>query len=202
MRLADAKSMQVADGGLSDALKETVEAAESLALHALQVLATDCTAALWVRMDDAVAIIHREVMLARDLLNEFGRSTKASADAVLGMGRAVDACPPSPQYMQCAKQLVRVETMVRDVAVWRCQITVPMHKMHVKSAFLDALREAFGHALANHNFYSRLMSAHRHVVSNAVSDTFLSRNQQVRNVYGITRGLGLPLGARRQIVDE
>ena len=139
----------------SDELREAVEVAEDVATRALEVLTSEFTE----RMDDAIA---REVKSAWGLLAETDRSTDASAQALLAMGRAVAACPPAPSHEQLSERVVVAENDVRDVAVWRCQMRAPADN---RGKFLASLKEAFGDALEDKNLFSRLMHAHRQVVT-------------------------------------
>ena len=168
-----------------NAILEAFEEAETLAMDLLQkLLASPCTG----HIHESIA---REVTSALGSLANTDRSTVASADALLAMGRAVAACPlddrstvasadallamgravaalPKPK-----KLLVHVENKVRDVVVWRCQIRA--QKMDSRVLFQHVAKYAFRGVLddlENDRFasalYSRLMHAHRQTVAVAV----------------------------------
>ena len=144
-----------------NAILEAFEEAETLAMDLLQkLLASPCTG----HIHESIA---REVTSALGSLANTDRSTVASADALLAMGRAVAALPKQK------KLLVHVENKVRDVVVWRCQIRA--QKMDSRVLFQHVLKYAFRGVLddlENDRFasalYSRLMHAHRQTVAVAV----------------------------------
>ena len=146
---------------LSAEVRDAAEAAERVAKRALELLLIE-------NVDDAIAV---DVKSALDWLAEIDRSTKASAKALLAMGLAIAAIPPSDT--QLGERVTTVECNVRDVAIWRCQILVPIDN-HV--AFKEKLNEAFEGAFCqgaldkDKNIFSRLMHAHKCAVRDKVAD--------------------------------
>ena len=168
---------------LSAEAMDAVEAAEGTAKNALESLFLECTERGQDRLvDDAVA----HVKSALDSLTESGRHMTASANALLAMGRALSAIPPTPDNTELAERVTEVECKVRDVAVWRCcQKSVPIDS---RVAFIEKLKEAFGDAFLDKNLQSRLMHAHKNAVSAKVATTILSNTQQACIKHGRTRG--------------
>ena len=156
-----AKEWALVQPTVPNAILEAFEEAETLAMDLLQkLLASPCTG----HIHESIA---REVTSALGSLANTDRSTVASADALLAMGRAVAALPKQK------KLLVHVENKVRDVVVWRCQIRA--QKMDSRVLFQHVLKYAFRGVLddlENDRFasalYSRLMHAHRQTVAVAV----------------------------------
>ena len=109
------------------------------------------------------------------------------------MGRGVGMCLPGSQL---AMFFAQVENTVRDVAVWRCHLTVPFGN---RNMFKKALAEAFGEnkLAADKNLFSRLMHTHRHVVAPYSKKmglpTFLSNSQEA----GLKRGRTRPKRPRK-----
>jgi hypothetical protein len=178
---------------------DVVEAAEGTAKNALESLFLECTERGQDRLvDDAVAV---HVKSALDSLTDIGRHMTASAKALLAMGRALSAIPPTPDNRsacwELAERVTEVEGKVRDVAVWRCQKSVPIDN---RVAFIEKLKEAFGDAFEDKNLLSRLMHAHKNAVSAKVASTFLSSTQQACIKHGRTRdarrvhGSGVAMG--------
>ena len=170
---------------------EVFEEAETLAIEFLQKLLASPTTG---HIHESIA---REVTSALGLLANTDRSTVASADALLAMGRAVAACPPDDRSTVASadallamgravaalpkqkKLLKHVENKVRDVVVWRCQIRA--RKMDSRVLFQHVLKYAFGGIfddLDNDSWasalYSRVMHAHRKVVADPVSKSATS----------------------------
>ena len=173
---------------------EVFEEAETLAIEFLQKLLASPTTG---HIHESIA---REVTSALGLLANTDRSTVASADALLAMGRAVAACPPDDRSTEASadallamlamgiavaalpkhqKLLKHVENKVRDVVVWRCQIRA--RKMDSRVLFQHVLKYAFGGVfddLDNDSWasalYSRVMHAHRKVVAVAVAKSATS----------------------------
>ena len=168
---------------LSAEVMDVVEAAESKAKNALESLFLECTERGQERLvDDAVAV---HVKSALGSLTDIGRHMTASANALLAMGRALSAIPPTPENKELAERVTEVECKVRDVAVWRCQKSVPIDN---RVKFIAKLKEAFGFAFEDKNLFSRLMHAHKNAVSEKVATAFLSNTQQACIKHGRTRG--------------
>jgi hypothetical protein len=136
---------------LSAEVRDAMEAAESEAKKALELLLIECTER---NVDDAIAM---NVKSALDSLADIGRSMKASATALLTMGRVCAAIPPTPEDTEFGERVTEVERKVRDVAVWRCQIWVPIDN---RVEFIEKLKEAFEDASNDKNLLSRLLRAH------------------------------------------
>ena len=166
-------------------LKQISEVAECTALRALNGLLAGRLA--WT--DCMGADLYREAWIARVALaqspSSSPRSHILSAEALLAMGRGVAMCLPGSQLEM---RVAEVENTVRDVAVWRCQLTVPFGN---RNKFKAALGEAFGDKLEDKNLSSRLLHAHRHVISEHSKKTghptFLSNSQQAGIKHGRTR---------------
>lgn len=126
---------------------------------------------------------------ARDSLTENNRNITASADAVLAMRRAVAAFPPHEPDNQIYEKVVSAENHVRDLAVWRCQLSAI--QTNKRTDFVTSMAEAFGLALEDKNLYSRLLHSHRHAVEEPLREagclTFLSNSQQAAIKHGRTR---------------
>ena len=155
---------------LPDTIRVAMDDAETLAMGALKVLASECTARIYES-------IFREVSSALGLLAKIDRSSTASADALLAMGRAVAACPPE-QSREMETRVLGVENNVRDVAVWRCQMNA--RPMDSRMEFEHSLRFAFGEVLDNPDkiLFARLMHAHRTVVAVIVPIPWKSNSQR------------------------
>ena len=175
---------------------EVFEEAETLAIELLQKLLASPTTG---HIHESIA---REVTSALGLLANTDRSTVASADALLAMGRAVAACPPDDRSTEASadallamlamgiavaalpkhqKLLKHVENKVRDVVVWRCQIRA--RKMDSRVLFQHVVKNAFGGIFDDppstwdswaSALYSRVMHAHRKVVADPVSKSATS----------------------------
>ena len=175
---------------------EVFEEAETLAIEFLQKLLASPTTG---HIHESIA---REVTSALGLLANTDRSTVASADALLAMGRAVAACPPDDRSTEASadallamlamgiavaalpkhqKLLKHVENKVRDVVVWRCQIRA--RKMDSRVLFQHVVKYAFGGIFDDppstwdkwaSALYSRVMHAHRKVVADPVSKSAVS----------------------------
>jgi hypothetical protein len=177
-------------------LKQIAEVAEGTALRALNGL----LAGRWAWAECMGADVYREAWIARVALaqspSSSPRSHTLSAEALLAMGRGVAMCLPGSQL---AMRVAEVENTVRDVAVWRCQLTVPFGNRNKLKA---ALAEAFGDKLEDTNLSSRLMHTHRHVITEHLKKTghptFLSNTQQA----GMKRGRIRPKRFRRCDYEE
>jgi hypothetical protein len=152
------------------AMGVAIATAETLAMGALQELASECTE----RIYEPIA---KEVTSALGLLAQTDRSSTASAYALIAMGRAVAACPPEQSREQQARVQV-VENKVRDVAVWRCQMNAP--SMDRRWEFENSLRLAFGGVLddRDNGLFARLMHAHRKVIAGKVPKSWKSNSQR------------------------
>jgi len=168
--------------------REAAEAAEGDARFLLQLLATECRWLVNAMYDyppgldvpsevtiyvGAICYIYFEVQRAREFLAETDRLLEAAADGLRTMGRAVAACPTTPSNVHLHQRLLQAEICVRDVAVWRCQMTVPFDN---RDAFRLRLSEVF---YEDENFLSRLLHAQHRIVSKVVA-TFLSNTEQCR----------------------
>ena len=135
--------------------REAAEAAEGDARFLLQLLATECRWLVNAMYDyppgldvpsevtiylGAICYIYFEVQRAREFLAETDRLLEAAADGLRTMGRAVAACPTTPSNVHLHQRLLQAEICVRDVAVWRCQMTVPFDN---RDAFRLRLSEVF-----------------------------------------------------------
>ena len=167
--------------GEETVLMRIASAAERKAQRALQ----DLLAGQWTECTDGD--VYRETLTAWWAIAELPRSHTLSADALLAIGRGVARCPPRSKL---ATRLAEVENIVRDVAVWRCHLTVPFGN---RNMFKKALAEAFGEnkLAADKNLFSRLMHTHRHVVAPYSKKmglpTFLSNSQEAGLKKGRTR---------------
>ena len=76
------------------------------------------------------------------------------------------------------EQLVEGENLVRDCAVLRVQMLVPLRN---RMAFIIKLREVFGDVLEDKNLFSSVMHAHRNLHEQFVVDEaapgFLTQRQ-------------------------
>ena len=180
-----AKEWALVQPTVPNEILEAFEDAETLAMDLLQkLLASPCTG----HIHESIA---REVTSALGSLANTDRSTVASADALLAMGRAVAACPLDDRSTVASadallamgravaalpkskKLLLHVENKVRDVVVWRCQIRAQKMDSRVlfqhvlKYAFRGVLDDLVNDSLAS-TLYARLMHAHRKTVAVAV----------------------------------
>ena len=169
-------------------LKQIAEVAEGTAVRALNCL----LAGRWTWAECMGDDVYREAWIARVALalspSSSRRSHTLSAEALLAMGRCVGMCLKGSQLEM---SVAAVETTVRDVAVWRCVLTVPSGN---RKMFKAALEDAFGEkklAADNNLLYSRLMHAHKHVVAEYSKEkglpTFLSNTQETGLKKGRTR---------------
>jgi hypothetical protein len=166
--------------GEETVLMQIASVAERKAQWALQ----DLLAGQWTECTDGD--VYRETLTAWWAIAELPRSHTLSADALLAIGRGVARCPPRSKL---ATRLAEVENIVRDVAVWRCQLRV---KFGNREKFRASLRDAFGHnVVEDKNLYSRLMQSHRQVINEHAAATghatFLSNSQQSAIKHGRTR---------------
>ena len=159
--------------------RERAQEAEGDVMFLLLLLAMECT--ILVDPDDAgdaVLAVPSKVQRARESLAETDRIIEASADALLAIGCAVAACPLSPSTSHLWQRLVQVEARVRDVVIWRCQMSVPIGD---RDGLEQKLREAFNTALADNDLYSQLMHAyHKEVATRFLSDTDYGRSNRIR----------------------
>ena len=146
------------------------EEAALVALRQLEASLVDMTVML-------VPDVAMELAITRELLAAPQRTTRAAAEALIAVGRAAAACPSGPPHEQLAERLVAVETNVRDVTVWRCQLRAPVGN---RGKFLTVLKEAFGSAYEDKNLFSQIMHAYRHVVKDTKHEDTID-NQTLNN---------------------
>ena len=145
-------------------LVERAEAAETAAKTALEAA---------VHLEGGMEIL--EIL---ELLSASGGGTDAARRALQAMTR----------YELASGEFTDILCLVRDVAVWRCQLLVPWNDRH---GFIRKLYEVFGAAtLADKNFFSRLMHAHRRICDELAdiieARFFLSNRQQAEIKLGRT----------------
>ena len=150
--------------GAAPFLVEQAEAAETAAKTALEAA---------VHLEGG-----REIL---ELLSASGGGTDAARGALQAMTRADELA---------SGEFTEILCLVRDVAVWRCQLLVPWND---RPRFIRKLYEVFGEkgepTLGDKNFFSRLMHAHRNICDDLdiiEAPFFLSNRQQVELWLGRT----------------
>ena len=128
--------------GAAPFLVEQAEAAETAAKTALEAA---------VHLEGG-----REILEILELLSASGGGTDAAGVALQAMTR----------YELASGEFTEILNLVRDVAVWRCQLLVPWND---RPRFIRKLYEVFGEkTLEDKNFLSRLLHAHRRICEDLV----------------------------------
>ena len=147
--------------GAAPFLVEQAEAAETAAKTALEAA---------VHLEGG-----REIL---ELLSASGGGTDAARGALQAMTRANELASGELDEILC---------LVRDVAVWRCQLLVPWNDRH---RFITKLYEVFDETtLEDTHFFSQLMHAHRSICDDLdiiEAPFFLSNRQQAELRLGRT----------------
>ena len=166
---------------------DAAKKAEGVAIESLETLLMQEFDPEWKHLELHVVVVH--IKAARQFLVEENKM-KAAADALLAMRPGGPACPLGKES-QLYKKFSKAENNVRDVAMWRCQLMVPLDKRFLFQRMLEC---AFGKTTLekDKNMFSRLNHAHRHVTEELKKETggltvFNSNSQEAAIKHGRTR---------------
>ena len=164
----------------AEKMKQASETADSIAIGSIQDLLSP-EGRIGMDPDSYMAIVE-----AKDSMECFPCDAPTahilSAQALMALGRGKGACEQTSYLWMRINQ---VENNVRDAAVWRCQLKVPLND---REAFRRSLQEAFGIAVEDKNIFSKLMQSQAKIMANVDHSLFISNSRWAAIKRGKIRG--------------